>query len=85
MTDLEQIRTTIHKRRMTAYEEQTPNQNTARLQVRVPNDLVDLVARLALLIGCKRAEVVSLALKEFAAKIEPSLATNRVHSGTGGQ
>lgn len=50
-----------------------PRTPTGRLQVRVGPEVEDLVARLAILLGCKRAEVVRLALEEFAEKIHPEL------------
>ena len=50
-----------------------PRRSSGRLQVRVGPEVEDLVARLAILLGCKLAEVVSLALQEFADKIHPDL------------
>ena len=47
--------------------------SSGRLQVRVGVEVEDLVAQLAILLGCKRAEVVQLAIREFADKIHPGL------------
>lgn len=47
--------------------------STGRLQVRVGTEVEDLVKRLAIILGCKRAEVVTLALQEFADRIHPDL------------
>ncbi len=47
--------------------------STGRLQVRVGSDVEDLVKRLAIILGCKRAEVVTLAIREFADRIHPDL------------
>lgn len=55
-----------------AYEALEPR-STGRLQVRVGVDYCDLVNRLAILMGCKRAEVVRLALDELGDKIQPQL------------
>ena len=44
-----------------------------RLQVRVGAEYCDLVNRLAILMGIKRAEVVRLALDELSATIQPQL------------
>ena len=50
-----------------------PSNSRGRLQVYCGTETEDLVKRLAILIGCKRAEIVQLALKEFAEKIDPNL------------
>ena len=47
--------------------------STGRLQVRVGTEVEDLVKRLAIILGCKLAEVVTLALQEFADRIHPDL------------
>jgi len=54
------------------YESQGPHA-TGRLQVRIGVEYCDLVNRLAILMGCKRAEVVRLALNELGDKIQPQL------------
>lgn len=59
-------------RALEAYEAQEPS-TTGRLQVRIGADYCDLVNRLAILMGCKRAEVVRLALDELGDKIQPQL------------
>ncbi len=48
-------------------------QPSGRLQVYVGEEHHHLVNRLAILMGCKRAEVVRLALDEFASKVDPDL------------
>jgi uncharacterized protein (DUF1778 family) len=58
-----------------AEHEGKPRTTTGRLQVRVGPEIEDLVARLAILLGCKRSEVVSLALREFANQVHPDLLT----------
>lgn len=63
--------TDLRTQKLQALENAPPS--TGRLQVRVGTDVEDLVKRLAIILGCKRAEVVTLALREFADRVHPDL------------
>lgn len=58
--------------KLTAHENRT-TKRSGRLQVYVGADVEDLIAKLAIVLGCKRAEVVQLSVKEFAAGVHPDL------------
>ena len=73
MKDLENLRHIITTAKLRHFEEGTKVSNDSRLQVRVPSELVALVEKLAIVMGCKRAEVVSLAISELAENVDPQL------------
>jgi len=76
MTDVSNIITRSRTRALQDYDE-NPSPANGRLQVRVGEEYQHLVNRLSILMGCKRAEVVQLALEEFAARIHPDLTAAR--------
>lgn len=63
--------TELRTQKLQALDNAPPS--TGRLQVRVGTDVEDLVKRLAIILGCKRAEVVTLAIREFADRIHPDI------------
>jgi hypothetical protein len=63
--------TELRTQKLQALDNAPPS--TGRLQVRVGTDVEDLVKRLAIILGCKRAEVVTLAVREFADRIHPDI------------
>ena len=73
MKDLENLRHIITTTKLRNLETGTKVSNDSRLQVRVPSELVALVEKLAIVMGCKRAEVVSLAISELAENVDPQL------------
>ncbi len=73
MKDLQRLRSIVAAAKLRDFERGTKLANDSRLQVRVPSDLAALVERLAIVLGCTRAEVLSLALDEFAEKLHPEL------------
>ena len=73
MKDLQRLRSIVAAAKLRDLERGTKLANDSRLQVRVPSDLAALVERLAIVLGCTRAEVLSLALDEFAEKLHPEL------------
>ena len=63
--------TELRTQKLQALDNAPPS--TGRLQVRVGTDVEDLVKRLAIILGCKRAEVVTLAVREVADRIHPDI------------
>ena len=63
--------TELRTQKLQALDNAPPS--TGRLQVRVGTEIEDLVKRLAIILGCKRAEVVTLAVREFADRIHPDI------------
>ena len=59
-------------RQLLDYNE-NPAPENGRLQVRVDPEVTHLVNRLAIIMGCKRAEIISLAVQELAETINPDL------------
>ena len=72
MTELSHIITKRRTEALRTYNED-PSPANGRLQVRVDPEYQHLVNQLSIIMGCKRAEVVQLALSEFAARIHPDL------------
>ena len=72
---MEEITTRIIQSRTRALDEYNNQTRTpsGRLQVHVGEEHHHLVNRLSILMGCKRAEVLRLALDEFAERIHPDL------------
>lgn len=62
----------LRAEKLAAHQSKT-TKSSGRLQVRVGVETEDLVSQLAILLGCKRAEVVQLAIREFAGRIHPAL------------
>ena len=73
MSKLSRIIEAQRAKHLENYENQVKLEEKSRLHIRVEPEVIDLLARLSIITGMKRSEVLSVALKEFAELIRPDL------------
>ena len=73
MSKLSRIIEAQRAKHLDAYENQTKQEERSRLHIRVEPEVIDLLARLSILTGMKRSEVLSVAIREFSELIRPDL------------